>query len=164
MIPTARLASALCWCLLGSFAAAKAPGRRTDLCLQSCESALAPAPFNDKVLAPAATGKTICRSRLAVTSLYLCLEVFCEREARSKELAALNETCLGLGAGPIPPISIISNYTAGDIERLRHIKLHEEFTPGETLGEVVVPATALYKAWFDTLVSMVIYCEREGLY
>lgn len=160
MISTARLASALCWCLLCSFAAAKAPRQKRDLCLQSCESALAPAPFGDKLIAPAAAGKTICRSRLALTSLYLCLVVFCDREARSKELATLNETCLGLRAGPVPPITIVSNYTAGDIERLRHIELYEEFAPGETVDEVVFPALPLYKAWFDTLVRTVIYCVR----
>ncbi|KHN93968.1 ferric-chelate reductase [Metarhizium album ARSEF 1941] len=84
-------------------------------------------------------------------SMYLCLDVFCEQQARAAEVAALNESCVGSGMRALPPISIVSNYTAGDIERLRHIRLDETFAPNDTVKEVVLPASELHKAWFDTL-------------
>jgi hypothetical protein len=155
MIASLRLASALGWCLFCLFcrtATAKPPRPSSDVCLESCQSALGSVVFQDVDYSATKAVKQICRSRNAVTSLYLCLDMYCEREARSSELAALNQTCVLLGANPVPPFSIIANYTAGDIERLRHIKLFEEFAPGETVDEVVVPALDLYNAWFDTLV------------
>lgn len=99
----------------------------------------------------------MCRSQRAVTSMYLCLDMFCEQDARAAEVAALNETCVGADMDALPPISIISNYTPGDIERLRHIRLGETFAPNATVKEVVVPAFELYKAWFDTLVRRAVY-------
>jgi hypothetical protein len=66
----------------------------------------------------------------------------------------MNDTCALLAARPIPPYSIISNYTAGDVEKLRHIRLHETFAPGEMVDEPVVPAFELHKAWFETLVRL----------
>lgn len=89
--------------------------------------------------------------------MYLCLDMFCEQDARAAEVAALNETCVGSDMDGLPPISIISNYTPGDIERLRHIRLGETFAPNATVKEVVVPAFELYKAWFDTLVRRAVY-------
>ncbi|KAK2594310.1 hypothetical protein QQS21_007955 [Conoideocrella luteorostrata] len=59
--------------------------------------------------------------------------------------------CTVAGLGGIPPFSIISNYTAGDIERLRHIQLHETFPPEHIFNDAVVPSVELHKAWFDTL-------------
>ncbi|KFG87192.1 hypothetical protein MANI_113140 [Metarhizium anisopliae] len=151
MIPTTRLASALCWCLVVRLAAAKPPRRSADLCLQSCQNALAPVRFSDAEVLPAKSRVEMCRSQRAVTSMYLCLDMFCEQDARAAEVAALNETCVGADMDALPPISIISNYTPGDIERLRHIRLGETFAPNATVKEVVVPAFELYKAWFDTL-------------
>ncbi|TWU76323.1 hypothetical protein ED733_005895 [Metarhizium rileyi] len=119
--------------------------------MNSCQKALGSVRFNDAQVTPAGLGDQYCRSRQAVASMYLCLNAFCEREARAAEVATLNETCVGLGMGAIPRFSLISNYTAGDIERLRRIKLYETFAPNETVSEVVVPAFELHKAWFDTL-------------
>ncbi|QPG95093.1 hypothetical protein C2857_007641 [Epichloe festucae Fl1] len=144
-----RLASVLGWCLLCWHVAAKAPAKMSDVCLQSCQSSIVRLRFKDSDESP--TAAQLCLSRLAIKSMFLCLTVYCDRHEREAEWTALNDICIDAGGTGIPPWSIISNYTAGDIERLRHIQLHEKFPPEQVLDDVVVPSAELHRAWTDTL-------------
>ncbi|QUC17386.1 uncharacterized protein UV8b_01627 [Ustilaginoidea virens] len=152
------LASALCWCQLSRHAAAKA-STPSDLCLPSCQNFVRGLPFRDSESSPAATPQ-LCVSRLAIISVYLCLEIYCDKAASEPELAILNDTCVAAGGAGIPPLSIISNYTAGDIERLQHVDVGDEIPRGQPLTEPAVPSFALYKSWLDTL-DAVGYVNRQ---
>ncbi|KAG5943447.1 hypothetical protein E4U53_007055 [Claviceps sorghi] len=143
MIPLGRLASVLGWCLLCWRAAAKTPEKHSDLCLQSCRGPIVRLRFHDAA--------QLCASRLALQSTLLCVAAYCDKVEREADWDVLNEMCLAEGRSGIPPWSSLSNYTAGDIERLRHVQIHEEFPPEHEFDEVVVPSTELYRAWFDTL-------------
>ncbi|KAG5982147.1 hypothetical protein E4U55_002253 [Claviceps digitariae] len=144
-----RLASVLGWLVLCRHAAATTPAKHSDLCLQSCRGPIARLRFHD-AHAPAAAAP-LCFNRLAIQSTLLCVAVYCDKDERGADWDALNEMCLAEGATGIPPWSSLSNYTAGDIERLRHVQLHEEFPPDHVFNDVVIPSAELYQAWFDTL-------------
>ncbi|KAG6228144.1 hypothetical protein E4U26_001213 [Claviceps purpurea] len=146
MIWLGRPASLLACCLLWPLAAS-ATANSPDTCLQSCTNPIARLRFHDAP-APAAP---LCQSRLALQSTLLCVAVYCEKSARDADWDALNDMCLAERASAIPPWSSVSNYTAGDIERLRHVQLHEEFPREHVFLDAVVPSGALQHAWFDTL-------------
>jgi len=158
MTSLGRLASVLGWCLLVWRVAATTPGKDPDLCLQSCRGPIVRLRFRD-AHAPAAASQ-LCSSRLAIQSTLLCVTVYCDKGRRQEDWDALNDMCLAEGAAGIPPWSSLSNYTAGDIERLRHVQLHEEIPPEHVFNDVVIPSSQLYRAWFDTLVSF-IYCMHD---
>lgn len=148
MIWLGRPASLLACCLLWPLAAS-ATANPPDTCLRSCTNPIARLRFHDTP-APAAP---LCQSRIALQSTLLCVAVYCDKSARDADWDALNDMCLAEGASAIPSWSSVSNYTAGDIERLRHVQLHEEFPPDHVFRDAVVPSSALQHAWFDTLVS-----------
>ncbi|KAG6012106.1 hypothetical protein E4U54_007723 [Claviceps lovelessii] len=162
MTPLGRLASVLGWCLLCWRVAANTPAKYSDLCLQSCRGPIARLRFHD-ARAPAAISQ-LCSSPLAMQSTLLCVEVYCDKADRDVDWDALNSMCLAEGGTGIPPWSSVSNYTAGDIERLRHVQLDEEFPPEHVLNEVVLPSAELYRAWFDTLDAYSYVTHHHFLY
>lgn len=108
--------------------------------------------FNDSDVSP--TAAQLCLSRLTIKSVFLCLTVYCDGHEREAEWTALNDMCTDAEGTGIPSLSITSNYTAGDIERLRHIQLHEKFPPEQVFDDVAIPSAELHRAWTDTLVSV----------
>ncbi|KAG6010043.1 hypothetical protein E4U21_000485 [Claviceps maximensis] len=159
MTSLGRLASVLGWCLLCwrvAAAAATKAAKYSDLCLQSCRGPIARLRFHD--------AHQLCSSRLAIQSTLLCVVVYCDKDEREADWDALNEMCRAEAAAGIPPWSSLSNYTAGDIERLRHVRLHDEFPPDHVFNDVVVPSSELYRAWLDTLDAYSYVTRHHYLY
>ncbi|PNY24359.1 Uncharacterized protein TCAP_05704 [Tolypocladium capitatum] len=94
-----------------------------------------------------------CRNRLALSSAYLCLRLNCAAEARDAALAALNASCEETFHAPIPPFSLVADYTADAIAHLRRIDKDASFGPHEPLDEVVLPSPDFLRVWNETLVS-----------
>jgi hypothetical protein len=130
-------------------------GRSSEMCTSACQMALGPIQWNDTE--PSASKMTrSCQSRMGLSSLYLCLRVYCSGDNRATGLGNLNETCQTYLNSPLPPFDIIANYTDDDVSRLRKIQPHEP-NPGTVLTEVVIPSQMLFGLSYDTLV-----CSRLG--
>lgn len=160
-----NLKSVLSWhLLLTSLPALSAAAQlREGICLQACKKCFKPVPFaepshnND---APAAADATLpnavpqsCQNRLALSSMYLCLDLYCTTpQDRDTSLQSLNATCLDKFHAAIPAFDLVSNYTTGDVARLRRFTRNETFSKNEPVGEVILPTGEYYTLWFDTLV------------
>lgn len=125
-------------------AAGVSPG---EMCFNACRIALQPM-FNDVEFDTSPLAQS-CHSRLRLTSLYLCLRVYCQGSHQSEGLDNLNRTCLDHAESPLPPFNIIANYTDHAISGLRHLQ-REEAVYTATLGEVVVPSDRLFDLSFKT--------------
>ena len=121
-----------------------------EVCFGACENALQPVHFDDMLWNQTGLNKT-CHSLRAMTSLYLCLEIYCMPKAREVGLRPLNQTCQDRTDTGIPPFSFISNYTSKDIAKIRRVE-RDETTKSLTFYEVVLPSEKFFKLWWDTLV------------
>lgn len=114
--------------------------------------------FQSVVFSPAGPGESkfeqSCRNRLALSSSYLCFHLNCGAEARDAALAALNASCQEILRTPIPPFSLVEDYSADDIARLRRINKNDSFGSDDPLDEVVLPSADFFRVWNDTLVSL----------
>ncbi|KAH6880783.1 ferric reductase like transmembrane component-domain-containing protein [Thelonectria olida] len=142
----------LCIAILSINQAAAAPESPARVCFNACQTALAPLLFDDMLWNQTRLNKT-CHSARGLSSLYLCLDVYCMPEARSAGLGPLNKTCQESAFTAIPPFDVISNYTREDRDRLRRVELEEAKKP-HTWNEVVLPSEAYFGVWWDTLDSV----------
>lgn len=134
--------------LLPPCAARRPPA--AGVCAQACRESLLPARFADAAGADRGRAAGACRSQLAVASAYLCFEAECGSAARARAVAALNASCLALGAAPVPPFA---DAVAGlDARRLRRVARDDVLRPGPPWTEPVLPAPAYFAAWLDTIV------------
>lgn len=132
------------------------------LCLQSCKDSLWQVPFGD---APAGTvePKKMCLSRLELRSTYLCLRLYCLPEAADAAYAELFETCLKETSMNIPPMDSVAGYTREQIGAMERVHQGDTFLPGTSVNELVIPAQALFTAWYTTLVSTAAWYRRISL-
>lgn len=120
------------------------------VCFESCSNALHSVHFDDMFWNQTGLNKT-CHSLRAMTSLYLCLDMYCTVEAQEIGLVPLNKSCLeGTDTG-IPPFSFISNWTDDAIAKIRRVE-QDETKKSFTFREVVLPSDHYFKVWFETLV------------
>ncbi|KND87213.1 Ferric reductase transmembrane component 5 [Tolypocladium ophioglossoides CBS 100239] len=119
-------------------------------CAESCQNCLRSVRFNDSD--PTASDLVhSCRSRLALSSTYLCLDLNCGAQSGHQALREHNATCQRTLGVSIPPLSIIANFTSDDISRIRRISKNDSFGPEQPLCEAVVPSSEFFIAWVETL-------------
>ncbi|POR39115.1 Uncharacterized protein TPAR_00674 [Tolypocladium paradoxum] len=159
MRPLLRLAllSHLLWAAQPAFAEAE------NTCSSACRKC-----FKSVVFGPADPAESkfeqSCRNRLALSSSYLCFHLYCAAEARDAALAALNDSCQEILHAPIPPFSLVANYTADDIARLRRINKDDSFGPDEPLNEVALPSPDFFRVWNETLDALAYVQRHHFLY
>ncbi|KAH7309787.1 ferric-chelate reductase [Stachybotrys elegans] len=123
------------------------------ICLDACELSLASVPFPG-IPPRAPADARPCRSDYALASTYLCLREFCAGSDAEAAGDAVQRTCREGYDVAVPSWrQVVANYTAEDVARLRRVSLEEEFAPGETVAEVVVPREASFMLWQRTLVA-----------
>lgn len=123
------------------------------LCLQSCKDSLWQVPFGD-VVDGTLPAQTFCTSRLALRSTFLCLGLYCLPEARDLAYGELHETCLAQEGVSIPSLDIVAGYTREQIGEMDRVHQGDTFAPGEKVDGLMIPASALFSAWYTTLVSL----------
>lgn len=118
-------------------------------CFAGCELALNYADFNDTD----AGSKKIrsCQSTLRATSLYLCIDEYCDERGRSEWLRVSNETCIGIANATLPPYDIIAGYSPQERAEIRRLSADEALTY-PTAGEVLIPEESFFERAFTTLV------------
>jgi hypothetical protein len=122
-----------------------------EVCYDSCQACLKPVHFDETLWNQTGLLKP-CYSPRAIISLYLCLEVYCKPGAQTAGLVPLNETCQERAHTVLPPFSLISNYSAEDIAKVRRFELNET-GQSHTFREVVIPSEHFFRVWWDTLVG-----------
>lgn len=130
-------------------AALVAPKDSPDLCAKSCENSLKLLRYDD-VKPTASALRQACSSRLALSSIYLCLDLNCGAETRDSTLQHLNVTCYESFGSSIPAFKMV--YTDEEIAGLKRISKNDSFSPESPSTEVVVPSPDWFRAWFNTLV------------
>lgn len=139
--------------LLLSSPATASRARELSFCAQACQNCLRSFRFTDSSPADSKFSQS-CRSRLALSSAYLCFETECGPEDRAASISSVNETCIDVIGIPVPGFDIVANYTADDISRLRRVTRDESLAVGEPFSEPVLPSSEHFNAWFETLVSL----------
>lgn len=148
--PSLKLQFALLWLIPLAFAGGAIP---QGLCAESCQNCLQSVRFNDSD--PTASDIVhSCRSRLALSSTYLCHDLNCGAQSGRLVLQERNATCQRKLGISIPPLSTIANFTSDDVARIRRISKNDSFDPEQPLCEVVVPSSEFFIAWFETLVRL----------
>ncbi|KAI5459632.1 ferric reductase like transmembrane component-domain-containing protein [Mariannaea sp. PMI_226] len=134
-------------------------------CYLACEKTLGLVRFDDGDGNGIAVGlNKTCRSLRGLTSLYLCLDVYCTPEAIDAGLGPLNETCLQGAAVSIPSYAaVVEKFAAGDIDKLRRIEW-EESQRSPVFSEVVLPSKTHFGYWWDTLDSVFYVNYHHHLY
>lgn len=136
-----------------SVAAAAKSNDEEPLCLRSCRNCLQSVRFADS-LSTAPGPSPSCRSRLSLSSLYLCLRLNCHPDARTPALNALYDSCQPDSSSPTPPWTAVANFTSDEIERVPRLGRKDVLHLGHPLSEVALPSLEFYSLWFDTLVSI----------
>lgn len=154
MQPLACLAAALslaggCAARLGTNSSAWA--QDGPLCLQSCQSGVRRIPFSD-VPEGAGFAEKPCTSRFELTSIFLCLRLYCVPLASKAAYGEFYETCLTQAGVHIPPLDIVAKYTREQIGEMERVYQDDAFSPDEKVDHPMIPSSALFAAWFATLV------------
>ncbi|ATY61271.1 ferric-chelate reductase [Cordyceps militaris] len=118
------------------------------LCLQACKTSLWRVPFGD---VPDGARQKSCTSRLELRSTFLCFGLYCLPEARDQAHAELHKTCLAQEGVHIPPLSIVAGYTREQIGEMERVHQDDSFAPGDKVDQLMIPASALFAAWYTTL-------------
>jgi hypothetical protein len=128
--------------------------RAGKYCFDGCYLTLNYVDFNDTSPALSKKRRT-CQSVRHATSLYLCLEVYCEKDGRDEWLRKTNETCSARVPDYMPPWSIIDEYTPEDVARLRRLRAEEGGWDSRNppLNEVVIPEESFFERAYKTLVG-----------
>ncbi|KAL6856373.1 ferric reductase like transmembrane component domain-containing protein [Trichoderma novae-zelandiae] len=135
---------------------AAVPKDSPGLCVTSCEASLKSLRFAD-VNATASTLIQACRSRLALSSKYVCLGLNCGTKTRDSAIQHHNATCYNSFGSPVPAFK--TDYTDDEVAGLKEVSKDDSFGSDNPLAEVVVPSPQWFKAWFDTL-DAVEYAHR----
>ncbi|KAL7931355.1 ferric reductase like transmembrane component domain-containing protein [Trichoderma chlorosporum] len=131
-----------------SEAQAASPKGSPELCVKSCENSLKSVRFID--VDPTTSNLwQACQSRLALSSIYLCLDLNCGAETRNSALQHHNSTCYDSFGDLIP--SFKTDFTDEETAALRRVTKNDSFDVGNPLDEVVIPSLDWFSAWFDTL-------------
>lgn len=161
-----RFPALLAASLLASWPSPAQAWRPTDragpMCFDACQMTLREPFFEDVRKGSSKTARN-CLSRLALTSLYLCLEVHCRPESRAPGLAARNESCVRSLQTPILPYDIIANYTDDVVAGLRRIT-DDEVDHILVLNEAVLPSDEFYADAHDTLAAVAYVHKYHYLY
>ncbi len=128
------------------------------LCLQSCKDSLWRIPFGDVPDRTRGAQKS-CTSQLELRSTFLCLSLYCLPEARDQAYGELHETCLAEVGVDIPPLDIVAGYTWEQIGEMERVHQGDTFTPDDKVDQLMIPASALFAAWYMTLVSLPVGSE-----
>ncbi|KAF1968416.1 ferric-chelate reductase-like protein [Bimuria novae-zelandiae CBS 107.79] len=117
-------------------------------CFGGCETVVNYANFND-------TGSDskkvrLCEGILRATSLYLCIDEYCEENGRDAWLQDTNETCHQRVNASLPPHSIIDKYGPEERAEIKRLSAEEAFT-WPTLSEIVIPDVKIFERAFRTL-------------
>jgi hypothetical protein len=110
--------------------------------------------FNDTDSALSKKIRT-CQSVLHAKSLYLCISEYCEEEGREQWLGNVNETCETTTNAPLPPWSVVEEYTPEDVAGLRRLHAEEGMwdSISPPLNEVVIPEQAFFERAYKTIVG-----------
>lgn len=121
------------------------------LCAEACQKCFAGIRFNDT--APEySEAQHSCRSRLFLSSAYLCADLNCAPGTSVLAMQKHNVTCQETFRVVLPPISQLSNWTDEAVARVRRIGKTDIFTPEDPASELLLPSPAYFTAWFETLV------------
>jgi hypothetical protein len=140
-------------------AARKWPGK---YCLDGCDLTLNYVDFNDTNSALSKKSRT-CRSVLHAKSLYLCIDAYCDNEDdKNIWLMNVNDTCKTTSGEPMPPWSVIEDYTPEEVAKLRRLRAEEGMwnSKNPPLNEVVIPEGTFFERAFRTLVCCHILAPR----
>ncbi|UNI23276.1 hypothetical protein JDV02_009107 [Purpureocillium takamizusanense] len=148
--------------LLLSQPATASRARELSLCAQACQTALRPCRFADSRPTDSLFAQS-CRSRLALSSAYLCFETECGPQDRAVSIVSFNETCMDVLGSPVPAFDLVANYTADDVSRLPRVTRNESLHVGEPFSGPVLPSPEHFIAWFETL-DAVAYVQRHHFY
>jgi hypothetical protein len=126
-------------------------------CFDGCLYTLGCVTFNDTSSALPHKIRT-CKSTLRATSLYLCIENYCDDEGRSEWLTGQNGTCQKTTGLSLPPYEVVAEYL-GTVDGVRRLSAEEGFCDGNavTLGEVVVPGERYHDRAYRTLVRLCMF-------
>jgi hypothetical protein len=92
-----------------------------------------------------------CEGLLRATSLYLCIDEYCEEPGRVAWLRDANETCIQSVNASLPPYEIIDQFGPEERSGLRRFSADEAFT-WPKLNEVIIPDEDFFERAFTTLV------------
>lgn len=129
--------------------AAHVAQRSGKWCFEGCETTINYANFNDT--GPGSKKVRSCNGVLRATSLYLCIDEYCEEPGRLEWLQDANETCFQRANTPLPPYHIIDRYNDEQRVSFRRISADEAFTT-PTLSEIVLPDHDFFERAFTSLV------------
>lgn len=121
-------------------------------CFGSCQQSLAYVQFN---ATNPETGSPwgACRNELEISTLFLCIKVYCTADERAAAFASHNRTCQARWNATLPPYSIIEHYSDDDILKLHHLEPEEATGATDSVvNEVMIPSERLYQLAYDTLV------------
>lgn len=118
-------------------------------CFGGCEASINYATFDDTGTGPKKAQS--CESILRATSLYLCIDQYCEETGRVAWLRNANETCSQRINATLPPYEIIDQYSSEDRSKIKRLSADEAFT-WPSLDKVVIPDEGLFERAFTTLV------------
>ena len=124
-------------------------------CFGGCETVVNYATFNDS-----STGEA-CGSILRATSLYLCIDEYCEETGRKSWLHNANKTCAHQANVTLPPYEIIDQYDSDERSHFKRLSADEAFT-WPTLNQVVLPDEEFFERAFTTMVGQLI--GQHGAY
>lgn len=144
-------------CLLSALAvgATSAYPTADEMCLDTCQRCLQSLHFGDDEAAVWGTPGSVaaCTNVFGLTSLYLCVDVYCSERVRLNGLAGLNETCRENANVSLPGFELIDEYSPADVSRLRKVEL-EDRKSNETINEVVIPSKRFFNLWLGTIVCV----------
>ncbi|KEY73918.1 hypothetical protein S7711_07761 [Stachybotrys chartarum IBT 7711] len=118
-------------------------------CLHACRNCIESIHFADVNRSLPDAPRT-CRSGLGVTSLYLCMRLYCGDEARDHGVETFGwhcETEYGVTAPAYAELA--GRYTEEDVARLERVEYRQK--TGESVREVVVPSEKHFTTWAKTL-------------
>lgn len=95
-----------------------------------------------------------CSNENHITSLYLCLSVYCTPEDKERGVKEKEEWCERWGNETLPSYDeIVGGYSEEDIEGLHHLETSDIFTDDKVvLDDVAIPSNKLFHLGYDTLV------------
>ncbi|PHH67369.1 hypothetical protein CDD81_137 [Ophiocordyceps australis] len=126
---------------------------QNSFCSRACTSALASVRFNDSSAIDAPWDEQPCRSRLALTSFSLCLQVNCASESRKTALDDIDSMCRQRLGSPRP--SVGANFTQHDVAQVQRLNKNDSLGLNRPLGQVALPSTQLFTACHGIIIFWV---------
>ncbi|ORY59763.1 ferric reductase like transmembrane component [Pseudomassariella vexata] len=134
-------------------AAATGHDLRGAPCFEACQMVIRPLEFTDANGIGGSPKLRMCRSRISVTSLYLCTKVYCTPEERTSGLDAHNETCRTSVQVPLPPFEeVLANYTEDEIALVQRFG-QDEWEDKKRFEEAVVAEDGFFELAYNTIAS-----------